>query len=68
MKSLHKKMTEGQATALCINVSRRLWWLFGLSHVLCVCVSVIIIIIIIKRWCLGWHYHAQNVAGPPNKH
>jgi len=20
-----------------------------------------------KRWCLGWHYHAQNVAGPPNK-
>jgi len=28
----------------------------------------IIIIIIIKRWCLGWHYHAQNVAGPPNKH
>ena len=27
-----------------------------------------IIIIIIKRWCLGWDYHAQNVAGPPNKH
>jgi len=21
-----------------------------------------------KRWCLGWRYHAQNVAGPPNKH
>jgi len=21
-----------------------------------------------KRWCLGWHYNAQNVAGPPNKH
>ena len=21
-----------------------------------------------KRWCLGWHYHAHNVAGPPNIH
>ena len=29
---------------------------------------IIIIIITLKRWCLGWHYHAQNVAGPPNKH
>ena len=19
-----------------------------------------------KCWCLGWHYYAQNVAGPPN--
>jgi len=31
-------------------------------------VHAIITIIIIKRWCSGWHYRAQNVAGPPNKH
>jgi len=56
------------------------WFLYVVDSVLWVSVNAITLLCMtggpqahnyyyyIKRWCLGWHYHAQNVAGPPNKH
>jgi len=52
-----------QGTVYGMGSRYHMWWGNFEGHVICMAYYYYYY----KRWCLGCHYHAQNVAGPPNK-